>query len=290
MKVAGNKLKHLLDFYRSQLQSHYDSSEIQAIFETSVTHFLGFTKTEIILKLEENLNQSDLLKLYDCAKALGTGQPLQYVLKEAWFYNLPFYVNSSVLIPRPETEELVDLILKENKDLYSLLDIGTGSGCIPISIKKNRPFAKIFGCDLSQAALDVAFRNAKKFETQIEWSLADALSSDFGKQFSQTFEVIVSNPPYIKKSEAVDMLAQVIDHEPHMALFAEGEDASIFYKKIISHSKKLLSEGGKLYFELNPLTAEEVKTYAIESAIFKEVDILTDMSGKARFMRLTKNK
>lgn len=288
MKVAGNKLKHLQDFYLAHLKDVYEEAEIRALFEISVGHFLGYTRSEVLLKKEENVNQSDLLKLYDCAKALQHGEPLQYILKEAWFYNQRFYVDGEVLIPRPETEELVDLILKENKSITTVLDIGTGSGCIPITLKKQRPAAEVFACDISQAALEVAARNAKQLDTAIEIVKADALSPDFTSNFTTTFEIIVSNPPYIKATEAKDMSAQVLEHEPHLALFAEGEDESIFYKKIISDSAVLLQSGGKIYFELNPLTATEVRDYAVATSFFSEVQIVTDMSGKLRFMRLIK--
>jgi release factor glutamine methyltransferase len=288
MKIAGNKLKHLQAFYHTQLQERFDAGEIRALFQTSIEHYLGWSAVDQIRRQEENLNQSDLLKIYDCAKALAAGQPLQYILKEAWFYGLSFYVDASVLIPRPETEELVDLILKQNEKLKSVLDIGTGSGCIPITIKSKRPETKVFACDLSEAALSVAEKNAKALNTEIEWIKADALQADFHLHFKTPFQLIVSNPPYIKASESSAMSREVLDHEPHMALFAEGDDAIIFYKKIITISEKILESEGLLYFELNPLTAEEVKLFAEKSGLFSSIEIISDMSGKSRFMRLTK--
>src|SRR6187401_1930930 len=137
MRIAGNKLRHLRDFFYSELEGIYEEGEIAALFKLAAEKFLGLNASQQNKNLEENLNQSDLLKLYDCAKDLRKQIPLQYILKEAWFYDLPFYVDSSVLIPRPETEELVDFILKENKKADSIFDIGTGSGCIPIALKKN---------------------------------------------------------------------------------------------------------------------------------------------------------
>src|SRR5690349_22408687 len=137
MRIAGNKVNHIIGFFHSELASVYEPGEIDAMMFTALQKYLGFTRTDVLRRSEENLNQSDLLKLYDCVKDLKKQIPLQYILKEAWFYNLKFYVNKHVLIPRPETEELVDLIIKENKNAKSFLDLGTGSGCIPISIKKN---------------------------------------------------------------------------------------------------------------------------------------------------------
>jgi release factor glutamine methyltransferase len=289
MKVAGNKLKQLQAFYLNYLQDQFDEAEIRAIFQTSIQHYLGWSASDQLRRQEDNINQSDLLKIYDCAKALALGRPLQYILKEAWFYGERFSVDSAVLIPRPETEELVDLILKQNKKINSLLDIGTGSGCIPITIKRQRPEAMVIACDLSELALQMAEKNAFALNSEVEFIKADALSTEFHLNFSNTFQILVSNPPYILASEALSMSKQVLDHEPHLALFAEGEDASIFYKKIIAASRFLLAPQGQVYFELNPLTADDVKAYAEASGIFTHVEILQDMSGKARFMRLVKN-
>jgi len=289
MKVAGNKLKQLQAFYLNYLQEQFDEAEIRAIFQTSIQHYLGWSASDQLRRQEDNINQSDLLKIYDCAKALALGRPLQYILKEAWFYGERFSVDSAVLIPRPETEELVDLILKQNKKINSLLDIGTGSGCIPITIKRQRPEAMVIACDLSELALQVAEKNAFALNSEVEFIKADALSNEFHLNFSNTFQILVSNPPYILASESIAMSKQVLDHEPHLALFAEGADASIFYKKIIAASRFLLAPQGQVYFELNPLTADDVKAYAETSGIFSHVEILHDMSGKARFMRLVKN-
>lgn len=289
MKVAGNKLKQLQAFYLNYLQEQFDEAEIRAIFQTSIQHYLGWSASDQLRRQEDNINQSDLLKIYDCAKELALGRPLQYILKEAWFYGERFSVDSAVLIPRPETEELVDLILKQNKKINSLLDIGTGSGCIPITIKRQRPEAMVIACDLSDLALQVAEKNAFALNSEVEFIKADALSNEFHLNFSNTFQILVSNPPYILASESIGMNKQVLDHEPHLALFAEGADASIFYKKIIAASRFLLAPQGQVYFELNPLTADDVKAYAETSGIFSHVEILQDMSGKARFMRLVKN-
>lgn len=284
MRVASNRLKHILDFFYSELKDIYETTEIEAMAAMAVHSVLGFSKTDMILKADENINQSDLLKLYDCVKDLKKQIPLQYILKEAWFYHLKFYVDKNVLIPRPETEELVDLIIKENKNAKSFLDIGTGSGCIPVSIKKNIPLANISACDISTNALQVAHKNAENNKTEIQFFKIDVLN----ESFSGRFDIIVSNPPYIKKEEAGSLSKQVIEHEPHLALFAENDDI-IFYKKIIDLCKTVLNKNGLLYFELNPLTAEKVKDYALTSNLFSNVELLKDMSGKFRFLKGLKN-
>ena len=290
MRIASNSLSALISFYHSELNAIYEASEIDAILNLILDHYLGFSKTDLIAKKNENLNQSDLLKLYFCCKELKNNIPVQYVLKEAWFYDLKFYVDANVLIPRPETEELLDLILKENKNDVSFLDIGTGSGCIPVSIKKNKENSKVYACDVSAEALNVAKKNAVINKTDITFIETDILNLEASaKNINSTFDVIISNPPYIKASEKELMTKPVLDNEPHLALFVNGNDDIIFYKKIIDLCKEKLNTNGKLYFELNPLTAGNVLQYAQQSKSFKEVKILKDMSGKERFLKAEKN-
>jgi len=289
MRVAGNKLSHLADFYSRELSGLYEQNEIDAIFQLAVHKVLNLPAHQLKRRLNDNVNQSELLVLYDCAKELRGGKPLQYILNESWFYNLAFYVDSSVLIPRPETEELVDLILKNNGTLHSLLDIGTGSGCIPVSIKKNRPGAAVAACDISVPALEVARRNAGSYDLEIDFFQADILKDNLsGKQ--KQFQVIVSNPPYIKYSEKMHMSPNVLQHEPHLALFTPDEDEIIFYRRIISLCSEHLQDGGSLYFELNPLTAPQVAECAEKSSIFDKVVLLKDLSGNLRFMHAIKKR
>jgi release factor glutamine methyltransferase len=289
MRVAGNKLKHIADFFYNELGSVYDKPEIEAMLKTAVHHVLGYSSSEMIRNQNENVNQSDLLKLYDCAKDLKKHIPLQYILKETWFYNLKLYVNSHVLIPRPETEELVELILKENPDARSVLDIGTGSGCIPVSIKKNLPNAGVSACDISKEALKVATKNAEMNGVAVSFFETDILNGRLAqKTIIHEYDVIISNPPYIKLSEKSTMTNNVVDHEPHLALFVEGNDDIIFYREIIDLCMTRLSKKGKLYFELNPLTAISVKEYALNSKLFEKVELVKDMSGALRFFKATK--
>jgi release factor glutamine methyltransferase len=286
MRVAGNKIRHLLVFYHTELKALYPSEEIDALFELAAEHYLGFTQHDTQTKKEENLNQSDLIKLYDCCKELSKHRPIQYILGEAHFYGSVFKVNENVLIPRPETEELVDLILKETKHITSVLDLGTGSGCIPLSIKKNQNSANIFACDISEGAIELAQKNAKDLALEINFFKADVLDAlSIKKHTNEKFEIIVSNPPYINILEKDLMEKHVLDHEPHLALFVNDVDDIIFYKKIIDLCKETLNSGGKLYFELNPLTSRIVKEYAIQSNQFIDCELLKDMSGKLRFFR-----
>mgnify|MGYP000945013401 CR=1 FL=1 len=289
MKIATNKLSDLYEFYKTELSSIYDNDELYAIFELVCEHYLGYSKTDTRLNFNGNLNQSDVLKIYDTGKALKTGAPIQYIVGEADFYNLKFNVNSSTLIPRPETEELVDLIIKQfkqearNNQTLNILDIGTGSGCIPIILKKNIPNSKVTGIDISEQALEVAKSNAIKNNVDIEFIKLDILSQLI--THNSTFNTIVSNPPYVLNSEAKQMDSRVLEHEPHLALFVEDTDPIIFYKRIIDLCAKYLEERGYLFFELNPIYANDVKKYANDSKIFNFTEIMQDMSGKERFLK-----
>jgi release factor glutamine methyltransferase len=291
MKIATNKLSDLYEFYKSELSSIYDNDELYAIFELVCEHYLGYSKTDTRLNFNGNLNQSDVLKIYDTAKALKTGLPIQYVFGEADFYNLKFKVNNSTLIPRPETEELVDLIIKQSlvtnhQSPFTILDIGTGSGCIPITLKKNIPNSKVTGIDISEQALEVAKSNAIKNNVDIKFIKLDILSQLI--THNSTFNTIVSNPPYVLNSEAKQMDARVLEHEPHLALFVEDTDPIIFYKRIIDLCTRYLEEKGYLFFEVNPIYANDVKKYANDSKIFNFTEIVKDMSGKERFLKSQK--
>lgn len=286
MRLASNKLKDIISFYHRELAPVYEKSEIDAMVSRSVEHVLGYSSTDLLIRMDSNVNQSDLLKLYDGAKALKQGLPLQYILGEAWFYDLKFKVTEAVLIPRPETEELVELVLKENTAAASFLDIGTGSGCIPVTLKKHLPQSTVYAADISADALRVAGENATTNNTDIHFFEADVLNTGaFLEQLNTRVEVIISNPPYIQASEKNSMAPQVLDHEPHLALFVEGDDPILFYKKITDLCRQALAPKGRLYFELNPLTAEAVKDYVLRSGSFETAALIKDLSGKTRFLK-----
>lgn len=286
MRIAGNKVKHLVSFFHSELAKLYSKSEINEIAFRVFEHFLKFSREDLLLREEEHINQSELLLIYDAVKELALAKPLQYVIGETYFYKYSFLVNENVLIPRPETEELVEMIFNENKEFSgSILDIGTGSGCIPVSLKCLLPKVKVKACDISENALVLARKNAELNEADIDFFKADALRME---KTLPTFDIIISNPPYIKLSEASQMADNVKKFEPHLALFVEGNDATIFYKKIIDLCESNLNSNGKLYFELNPLTAQDVKEYAESKGIFTQIDLKKDLSGNLRFFRATK--
>lgn len=294
MKIASNKLSDLYVFYKNELSDLYDEDELYAIFEVICEKYLTFSKSEVKQRFHSHLNQSDLLHIYDAAKALKTGLPVQYVLKEAFFYDLYFDVTPAVLIPRPETEELVDLIIKSASIFhspFSILDIGTGSGCIPITLKKHLPEINAFGIDISADALAIAKKNAEKHKVNINFQICDILDTNALSHISHLnsqFSIIVSNPPYIAHSESKLMAERVLNHEPHLALFVEGNDPILFYKRIIDLCESCLESGGYLFFELNPLFAFDVKNYANTVNLFNFAELITDMSGKNRFLKAQK--
>ena len=293
MKIATNKLVDLYNYYQVELATIYDSDELWAIFELICEETLGFSKVEVKQRLQSNLNQSDVLIIYDIAKELKLGKPVQYCLGKAYFYDLKFKVNQATLIPRPETEELVDLIIKDlkskvqdsNHSSLNILDIGTGSGCVPITLKKHLPSASVFGMDISLDALKVAIQNALLNEVDVEFFKHDILSPI---TLINSYDVIVSNPPYVLASESKQMELRVVEYEPHLALFVDDNDPIIFYKQIINFCKTNLAPRGLLYFELNPLFAEDVKNYATTSNLFNLAELITDMSGKKRFLKAKK--
>lgn len=286
MRIASNRVGDLLSFLYSQLTNKYSSSEIDEIAFRLFEHYLGFKREEMKTRDKENINQSDLILMYDAIKRLASMEPLQYVLGESYFYKFKFYVDKHVLIPRPETEELVELIYNDNKgSAPRVIDFGTGSGCIPVSLKCLIPEANVEACDISEEALLVAKKNAMANKADVVFMEADILNlkENFG-----LYDVIVSNPPYIKLTEANTIHENVKSHEPHLALFVNDSDAIIFYKKIIDFAAKHLNALGKLYFELNPLTAENVKEYASASTVFNKIELINDMSGNTRFFKALK--
>lgn len=251
------------------LKSRFDEREAQNILRNM---------SEYLPEMEEDEFQTTLIKLQN-------GEPWQYVVGEAWFYGLELKVNSSVLIPRAETEELVHLILQENEaSSLKLLDIGTGSGCIPLALKFNRAHWEISAYDVDEAALAIANSNAKRMGLHVSFELVDILNE---VPTEKEWDIMVSNPPYIPHKEAVLMNDLVLQHEPHLALFVSDEDPLIFYRIISEYAFVSLKSGGILYFELNEFLAHETQKL-VEEKGFNQVSIIQDLSGKNRMLRAVK--
>lgn len=272
-----------------ELLSIYDQREAENIANLMIENITGFKKLDIVINKATQLTSSQEVILHQYTALLLQHQPVQYVLHEAWFYGMKLYVDEHVLIPRPETEELVEWMLKDaetNKQPINILDIGTGSGCIPIALKKNMPAAEVWAVDINNEALLVAQRNADTQQTSITFQQADILNKPYPSVLP-TFDVIVSNPPYIPLSDKTAMHPNVLQHEPHLALFVANEDPLLFYNAIVDFAQSHLNPGGSLYFEIHEAMGEEVKQQLTQKG-FINVQVKKDMQGKDRMVKATK--
>jgi release factor glutamine methyltransferase len=272
-------------YITGQLSIIYEPAEASGISDWLIEHLTGAKKTDRVIQKEKLITAEQELQLNQYLNRLLQHEPIQYVLNEAWFCGLKFYVDKNVLIPRPETEELVEWIISDCKfpiDKMSVLDIGTGSGCIPISLKKRLNKAEVWSCDVNPEALKIANTNATTLGINIKLVEVDFLST------AQTgilpiFDIIVSNPPYIPLTDKATMHRNVTDHEPAMALFVPDNDALIFYKAIARFAKKHLAENGVIYAEMHENLGEQVSTI-FQLQGYKTI-IKTDMQGKERMIK-----
>ncbi|NIM33988.1 MAG: peptide chain release factor N(5)-glutamine methyltransferase [Hydrotalea flava] len=267
----------------------YNDREAANIADMVIEAITGFNKINRIVHPEITLNQVQKAILQQYSDELAQYKPVQYVLKKAWFFGLPFFVNESVLIPRPETEELVAWLLQEAKNIelpVSVLDIGCGSGCIPITIKHQRPDFNVIGVDISEKALSVAKQNAVTHQTNINFKTIDILNT-YNWSLLDRYDFIISNPPYIGWLEKKSMAKQVVEFEPHEALFVPDNDPLLFYKTIAQFSKSHLNPNGLLFLEVNENLALETE---------KELQVLgyttflrKDLQGKNRMLQAKYN-
>lgn len=259
-----------------QLAAVYDEREAQAVARCVLEDKYGMTATDIYCGSE--LPDDDGVR--DTVQRLMSREPVQYVVGSACFCGRRFSVGQGVLIPRPETEELVELIINREQKAQSVLDIGTGSGCIAISLALEMPKASVSAWDISDDALNIATENAKQLGAKVSFERVDALNPpcDIG-----SWDVIVSNPPYICNNERARMDANVLDYEPHTALFVSDENPLLFYRAIAHYGRKALKPGGRIYFEINPLYVAEMREMASEEG-FDSVETVVDAFGKQRMM------
>lgn len=282
MKMPDNTLTSIKSYFKNELNSFFDATEIESMFSIVAEHYFNITKKDFILIPNKRLSESDLLKVIYCVKNLKTKKPLAYILGEWEFFGLTFNVSESTLIPRPETEELVDIILKENQGGLKVLDIGTGTGCIPVALKKNNNHYQVFAVDVSKDALNIASQNALLNEVEVTFLEFDILKNRHSN-FQQQLDVIVSNPPYILESDKADMDGNVLDFEPHLALFVANHEPLLFYDAIADFAKINLRNNGKLYFEIHENYGNKTLDL-IESKGFSNVKLIKDMNGKDRII------
>ena len=277
-------IKELYRYFLVQLQEIYSLNEATIITDWVFDKVINIKRTDLLRVPNQPVTVAAHGLMNQKLMQLLKHKPVQYVLGEAWFYNMKFKVNEQVLIPRPETEQLVELIIAERKQKITdplILDIGTGSGCIPIALKKHLPAAKVMALDISKGALEIAKENAAQYHTAIDFKQLNFLDE---KQWSSlpSFDIIVSNPPYITLSEKEKLDKNVVDNEPHTALFVPDNEPLLFYKKIDSFSKQHLNEGGIIYMETHEDHAGEVAEFF--SKHHQKVVLKKDMYGKDRIV------
>jgi release factor glutamine methyltransferase len=274
-----------------QLYEIYESREAVNIADLVMEQITGWKKIDRILNKNVPLlpNKIEILEKY--TEELLAYKPIQYVLGEAWFYGMHFFVNEHVLIPRPETEELVQWAIgtvdnskRAMQKNITVLDVGTGSGCISISLKKNLPFAEVYACDISQHALNVAEKNAIMHDTVIQLLQIDFLDK---RQWNTLppVDIIISNPPYVPLNEKETLAANVVLYEPHVALFVDNNDPLIFYKAIADFAKEKMKPGGKVYAEIHERLASDVQQVFVEKDL-TSLEVKKDMQGKPRMIRV----
>ncbi|WPR74859.1 peptide chain release factor N(5)-glutamine methyltransferase [Algoriphagus sp. NG3] len=260
----------------------YEKQEAESLVSWLLEHHLGWRRSDLLNEADES---SFPPKIFDDFERLRTGEPIQYILGKGPFYGREFVVSPATLIPRNETEELVHLIIKENpKAGLRILDIGTGTGCIPISLALEMNMPEVFGVDISEEALEIAEKNAEALGAKVTFSKIDIVSQT---PEVSVLDILVSNPPYIPECEKTEMHRNVLDFEPELALFVSNEDSLIFYRTIAEKGKKLLKSGGKLYFEINEKYGEEV-AFLLRETNYSEVKILKDLNGKDRMVKARK--
>ncbi|MES2284546.1 MAG: peptide chain release factor N(5)-glutamine methyltransferase [Bacteroidota bacterium] len=316
MRIPSNKIADVVRFFRDELKNTYEKDELETLIAYCFEEYLNLKRANIFLNFDVTISESELLKFNFAVKDLKQHKPIQYIFGKADFYGLKFIVNKHVLIPRPETEELVQLIISrtrkeepkaenresetkgqeprgKNQDLadlaptISILDIGTGSGCIPVALKKNIPLANVYALDISGESLEVAKQNAVMNNVDVDFFQHDILSAT--NQLSDPdlkFDIIVSNPPYICVSEKEQMQNNVLDHEPHLALFVNDNDPLLFYRSIADFALKNLKPKGELYFEINQALGAETKVL-LETKGFRNIVLVKDINNNNRILYCT---
>lgn len=280
-------MRRLFDHIREKLSVRYEPSECESISFLIFEHILGYSRLQVHLKKDETIPDAKVTEIEEILNRLVEGEPIQHILGKADFYGLRFNVNPHVLIPRQETEELVDWIINENKlAAPEILDIGTGSGCIPVSLAKNIPDAEVSAYDISAEAISIANQNAKNNAVSIRTRQVDILQWE-AVSIDKTFDIIVSNPPYVKEEEKKLMQEHVVSHEPHLALFVSNDDPLIFYRRIAEFAQQHLSPEGTLYFEINEALGHETVSLLQENG-FNNVTLRKDINGKDRMICATR--
>ncbi|WP_422348230.1 peptide chain release factor N(5)-glutamine methyltransferase [Flagellimonas sp.] len=279
-------LKEIKDIFHKELDPIYAAEEVDSFFHLCIEHYLHLERFTLVLQPDLVLTKEEETPLFEALSKLRLEEPLQYILGTAHFMDLDFKANEHVLIPRPETEELVEWVISDcqverSRDLR-ILDIGTGSGCIAIALAKKFPDANVYALDVSEKAIGVAKENAKLNGVDVTFVHQDILNPDFKLELE--FDVIVSNPPYVRELEKVEIKNNVKKYEPHVALFVQDEDPLLFYKTITQFAISHLGKKGKLYFEINQYLGKETQAL-LEAHNFLEIELRKDIFGNDRMLK-----
>ena len=288
-------IKQYRAHFNESLKHLYPTSEIDSFFFLILEEYMGFKRIDIVLKSDFLIDKNSLNLMLIATKQLEQEIPIQYIIGKTEFFGLPFNINKEVLIPRPETEELVERVIKEvsliktyktdsnettNEKQLKILDIGTGSGCIAISLKKELPSSKISAIDVSNEALRIAKKNALLNKVDINFIHLDILKTN---NLDKLYDVIVSNPPYVRELEKKEMKNNVLNNEPHLALFVDNKNPLLFYNKIAELAKNFLTKNGQLHFEINQYLGKETIILLAEKG-FKNIQLKKDIFGNDRII------
>jgi release factor glutamine methyltransferase len=289
------EIKALKTYFFDSLKNIQDEQEIESFFFILTEYLHNLKRVDVALNPNFEISEEEVEKWNIILADLQQEKPIQYITGETWFYGLRFEVNENTLIPRPETEELVEWILNstitQHPTPFTILDIGTGSGCIPISLKANLPQANVSAIDVSEKALEVAKRNAVSNKVEINFIQTNILEVEDLSQlpspithYPSPYNIIVSNPPYVRNLEKEEIKKNVLDYEPHLALFVEDTDALLFYRKIAQLALKNLTPNGLLFFEINQYLGKET-VELLQNIGFKNIELKKDMYGNDRMIR-----
>jgi len=286
MKMPNNKLISVNQYFHMKLDSLFNINEVDSFFWILAEEKVGVTKLDFMKDPDIRFNESELLDFIRYSRRLAKFEPVQYITGVEDFMGLKLKVTPDVLIPRPETEELVDWVAKsaDKEAPLEIIDIGTGSGCIAIGVKSKLPNAFVKGVDISRNALEIAKKNSESNNMNVDFMMMDALNMPWERD---KYDIIISNPPYVLESEKEQMSKNVLEHEPHTALFVEDEDPLLFYEAISTWAVGSLKKGGQLYFEINEKYAKETSVLLKETG-FESVETRNDIFDKPRMIQAIK--
>ncbi|MCA1750558.1 MAG: peptide chain release factor N(5)-glutamine methyltransferase [Cryomorphaceae bacterium] len=286
MIQSNPTVEYVATRFRTELSELYPYREIEQMLTMAFEEVMNLSKIDVLTVADAQVGEPQIAKFEGILKGLKRQEPIQYLIGHAVFYDLSLKLNSAVLIPRPETEELVHWILKDDlPHMPRIIDLGTGSGCIALALKDHLPHAQVFGVDNSFDALNVANGNAAANDLQVEFFHFDMLEQE--SLGFMDFDVMVSNPPYVTPSEKAQMDDNVLNYEPHHALFVPEEDPLIFYRRIVDLADGHLNKGGRIYFEINRAYGKDI-AQLLRDRNYAAVEIKTDLNGNERMIRASK--